>query len=398
MLRRIASLGGTGGSGEALAGDAKGADLGRAGRPSDVLAPAAGARRLRPAQEPAADDAGHRRRQDRRRAGPAPRTRLATMARPAAPRALNLMTPKSLLKPLPAMPPGTERRVYEGDTAQPIKPQLLTIALVLLFTDILAVLLLQAGGLLFGRRVRRAGAAALAALAIAMAAPSCCRQPGRRPDARPRPATGALRPASPHRRRARHPGHRQGHLRLRALWRRGHRRGQPPGPRRPRQVPDRAHGRGARRAVRRQHPRPTRSPSSRCSTGRCWPTRGRCPRRRSTKIDAYMKQGGMIIFDTKDYGQGMPGRLLLARRRRHAAAAPARQPRHPAPGAGARAPRADQVVLPAALLPRPLGRRAAVGGSRGAARQRPGPAGAARRRGQLDPGHVERLRRRLGAR
>ena len=24
------------------------------------------------------------------------------------------------------------------------------------------------------------------------------------------------------------------------------------------------------------------------------------------KIDAYMKQGGMIIFDTKDYGQGMP--------------------------------------------------------------------------------------------
>jgi hypothetical protein len=25
-----------------------------------------------------------------------------------------------------------------------------------------------------------------------------------------------------------------------------------------------------------------------------------------TKIDAYMKQGGMIIFDTKDYGQGIP--------------------------------------------------------------------------------------------
>src|SRR5207244_6015713 len=53
-----------------------------------------------------------------------------------APRALNLMTPKSLLKPLPAMPLGTERRVYEGDTAQPMKPQLLTIALALLFADI----------------------------------------------------------------------------------------------------------------------------------------------------------------------------------------------------------------------------------------------------------------------
>ena len=24
------------------------------------------------------------------------------------------------------------------------------------------------------------------------------------------------------------------------------------------------------------------------------------------KIDAYMKQGGLIIFDTRDYGQGMP--------------------------------------------------------------------------------------------
>ena len=39
-----------------------------------------------------------------------------------APRALNLLTAKSLLKPLPSMPMGVERRVYEGDTAQPIKP------------------------------------------------------------------------------------------------------------------------------------------------------------------------------------------------------------------------------------------------------------------------------------
>src|SRR5204862_3362448 len=83
------------------------------------------------------------------------------------PRALNLMTPKSLLKPLPAMPMGVERRVYEGDTAQPIKPQLLTIALALLFADIVAVLLLQAGGLVFGHRAARASTAALAALAIA---------------------------------------------------------------------------------------------------------------------------------------------------------------------------------------------------------------------------------------
>ena len=35
-------------------------------------------------------------------------------------------------------------------------------------------------------------------------------------------------------------------------------------------------------------------------------TRGRSPEATLTKIDAYMKQGGMIIFDTRDYGQGMP--------------------------------------------------------------------------------------------
>ncbi|MFZ0853824.1 MAG: hypothetical protein WAO08_32070, partial [Hyphomicrobiaceae bacterium] len=54
----------------------------------------------------------------------------------------------------------------EGDTAQPLKPQLLAIALVLRFADIVAVLLLQSGGL-FGRRAQRAGAAAVAAFIIA---------------------------------------------------------------------------------------------------------------------------------------------------------------------------------------------------------------------------------------
>ena len=56
--------------------------VGRPGRGRGAGA-AAGARRLRPAQEPAADDAGHRRRQDRRRASPTPRTRPATTALPA---------------------------------------------------------------------------------------------------------------------------------------------------------------------------------------------------------------------------------------------------------------------------------------------------------------------------
>ncbi|RPI42889.1 MAG: hypothetical protein EHM67_06010, partial [Hyphomicrobiaceae bacterium] len=48
-----------------------------------------------------------------------------------------------------------------------MKPQLLAIALVLRFADIVAVLLLQSGGLFFGRRAQRAGAAVVAAFIIA---------------------------------------------------------------------------------------------------------------------------------------------------------------------------------------------------------------------------------------
>jgi hypothetical protein len=32
------------------------------------------------------------------------------------------------------------------------------------------------------------------------------------------------------------------------------------------------------------------------------------------KIDAYMKQGGLIVFDTKDYGQGLPAGMPTAGR------------------------------------------------------------------------------------
>ena len=133
-----------------------------------------------------------------------------------APRALNLMTPKSLLKPLPAMPMGVERRVYEGDTAQPLKPQLLS--------D-------RAGSAV--RRHRRGAAAAggrrwwsahraarassrLAVLALWPLPPAAqCARPSRRPGQRAGHGVANAR-----RGRAHHPGHRQGHVRLRALWRR----------------------------------------------------------------------------------------------------------------------------------------------------------------------------------
>ena len=103
------------------------------------------------------------------------------------------MTPKSLLKPLPALPLGVERRVYEGDTAQPIKPQLLAIALALLFADIVAVLLLQAGGL--GVRPPRGAREPPRSLPLAIATAALLALPApARPDAQA-PAPAARRRA-----------------------------------------------------------------------------------------------------------------------------------------------------------------------------------------------------------
>ena len=312
-----------------------------------------------------------------------------------APRALNLMTPKSLLKPLP----GDAARASSAASTRATPPSrssrsCSTIALALLFADIVAVLLLQAGGLAVRPPRRRAGAAVAGRLrrrrgcgCLMLPAPPAPRRhaPARRgrqsraDDARAIQATAKVTFGYV--------------LSGDAATDEASRQGLD----RPRQVPDRAHGGGAGRAVRRQHPRPTRSPSSRSSTGRCWPTRGRCPRPTLAKIDAYMKQGGMIIFDTKDYGQGMPTGFSL----RGEGGTPLQRllgnldiPRlEPVP---------EHHVLTKSFyllrsFPGPLGRRPAVGGGRGAARQRPGPAGAPRRRRELDPDHVQRLRRRLGA-
>ncbi len=68
------------------------------------------------------------------------------------------------------------------------------------------------------------------------------------------------------------------------------------------------------------------------------------------KVDAFMKQGGLIIFDTRDQGR-------LRRRHRHAEQGvdpPHRPARHPSARAGSREPRAHQVLLSDAELPRPL--------------------------------------------
>lgn len=86
-----------------------------------------------------------------------------------APRALNVVGPKTVLNPLPALPAGVERRGYDGATATPLKPSLLGVALSLLFIDVLAILVLGMGGIAALARKPAAAAAAMLLMANAMA-------------------------------------------------------------------------------------------------------------------------------------------------------------------------------------------------------------------------------------
>ena len=76
-----------------------------------------------------------------------------------SPHAVNVMGPKSTLTPLPALPSGVERLGYHSEGAKPLKSWLLLAALALLFADIIAVILLQRG-FGFGRGPKRVPAAA----------------------------------------------------------------------------------------------------------------------------------------------------------------------------------------------------------------------------------------------
>jgi hypothetical protein len=211
-----------------------------------------------------------------------------------APRALNLVTPKTLLKPLPALPAGAERRLYQGNTTQPLKPQLLAAAMALLFADILAVLLLQAGGFAMMRRARRAAAmlavAAIGAgalLAFTAGPADAQASPTARADVTAVKATSKVTFAYVVTGDA---------------------------------TADDASRRGIiglnRELAKRTAVEPGEPFAVNIETDEIaffpvlyWPV---LPNARPlsqavlAKIDAYMKEGGMIIFDTKDTGQGMP--------------------------------------------------------------------------------------------
>ncbi len=174
---------------------------------------------------------------------------------------------------------------------------MLSLALGLLFIDILAVVLLQTGGAIFGRRLGRAGAGAIAALAIGGAAYLL---------ASPASAQNTTAPAKPKAEDARaiqatakvtfgyvvsgdastDQTSRQGLIGLGKFL-------------------------IARTAVEPGEPYAVNILTDEIAFYPMlyWPVLASAkplPDATLAKIDAYMKQGGMIIFDTKDYGQGIP--------------------------------------------------------------------------------------------
>jgi hypothetical protein len=218
-----------------------------------------------------------------------------------SPRAVNVLGPKSTLKPLPSLPAGTEHLSYESESAQPMKAWLLFAALALLFADIIAVILLQSGGLALRRR--RPAHAALALMIVGAAAllpaPGAHAQPADAP-----PTQGAVSAQATDERAIEATGKvtigyvLTGDQNVDETSRLG------------------LDGLGRLLAVR-TAVEPGRPMGVNILTDEIafypvlyWPVlpdaKG-LPEETLAKIDAYMKQGGLIVFDTQDYGRGVAG-------------------------------------------------------------------------------------------
>ncbi len=233
----------------------------------------------------------------------------------AAPRAINAVTPQTVLAPLPAAPAGALRLGYDQEGTTPLKPALLTAALALLFADILAVLLLMGGLKALLRPSAQAAAMVLAVIAFAPPAdaqdfdlPSRFTFPGRVSPSKPTVTVPAeVAPADKPSVEATSEvtfGYvltgdpsvdnvsKQGLSGLMKVLR-------------------------ARTAVEPGEPRGVDIINDEIAFYPVlyWPvldTAKELPEETLAKIDAFMKQGGMIIFDTRDYGNGLPTGMAMA--------------------------------------------------------------------------------------
>jgi hypothetical protein len=234
----------------------------------------------------------------------------------SAPRAINVVTPKTTLKALPPPPASAQRLGYDQEGTTPLKPALLLAALALLFADVVAVLLLMGG---IKALLRPAGQAAALVLAIVLVAPSPAGAqdfdppsrfnfPGRTPADKPTITVPAdVSPADKASVEATANvtfGYvltgdanvdlvsKQGLTGLTKVLR-------------------------ARTAVEPGEPRGVDIVRDEIAFYPVlyWPVLDNAeplPEETLAKIDAYMKQGGMIIFDTRDYGNGLPTGMAMA--------------------------------------------------------------------------------------
>lgn len=236
------------------------------------------------------------------------------------PRALNVILEKTELKPLPSLPANARRRAYEGETSTPLKPWFLGIALALLFIDVIAIMVLAGGGLFTRRRTTPATSASALALFAATGAFALSLL-----------ASGSLTPASAQ--SANTSGtaaatskpsakqQRDDALAMRVTGRVAFGyvlTGDP--------TTDATSQAGLAGLVKVLTARTAVEPGDPVAVNierdeiaffplLYWPVTANAkqlPTPVLSKIDAYMKQGGMIIFDTQDYGQGIP--LGLAQR------------------------------------------------------------------------------------
>lgn len=234
----------------------------------------------------------------------------------AAPRAINAVTDKMTLAALPTPPAGTERIGYDQQGATNLKPALLMAALALLFADILAVLVLMGGLKALLRPAAQAAAVMLAGLAFLplpadaqdFDLPSRFTFPGRVTPTKPTVTVPAdVAPADKASVEATSNvtfGYvltgdpsvdlvsKQGLSGLMKVLR-------------------------ARTAVEPGMPRGVDIIADEIAFYPVlyWPvleSAEELPEATLAKIDAFMKQGGLIIFDTRDYGNGLPAGMAMA--------------------------------------------------------------------------------------
>jgi Domain of unknown function (DUF4159) len=224
----------------------------------------------------------------------------------ASPRALNILTPKSTLQPFPSLGASVQRLSYENAASTPLKPWMLALGLALLFADIVAIIILQAGGIR-GLTQRRASPRA-AMIAFGILAASFALAP--RANAQQPPAAPTLpAPAAADKAaigatskvtfgyvlsgdQATDDASRAGLMGLAKVLE-------------------------TRTAVEPGEPAGVEIAKDEIAFFPIlyWPVLENAealPDAAIARIDAYMKEGGLIIFDTRDYGQGGTNTLPTA--------------------------------------------------------------------------------------